>query len=197
MEYSNVIAVTNRHLAGADFLEKVEKTAALGVKAIILREKDLSEEEYEKHAVQVKSICDQTGVMCILHTYVDVARRLDVSNIHLPLPLLLEYYAKQQKEPHKKILSDFQIVGASVHSVQQAQEAQRAGASYITAGHIFTTDCKKGLPPRGLLFMEEVCGVVRIPVYGIGGIHEDNYQQVLSHGAQSVCMMSEFMKEMD
>ena len=52
-------------------------------------------------------------------------------------------------------------------------EAERLGATYVTAGHIFTTDCKKGLPPRGLDFLKNVCDAVTIPVYGIGGIKFD------------------------
>ena len=62
------------------------------------------------------------------------------------------------------------------------------------AGHIFETDCKKGLAPRGLGFLKKVLENARIPVYGIGGIHENNYQQVLDAGAAGICMMSEFMK---
>ena len=41
----------------------------------------------------------------------------------------------------------------------------------MTAGHIFATDCKKGLPPRGLDFLKNVCDAVLIPVYAIGGIN--------------------------
>ena len=41
----------------------------------------------------------------------------------------------------------------------------------MTAGHIFATDCKKGLPPRGLDFLKNVCDAVGIPVYAIGGIN--------------------------
>ena len=41
----------------------------------------------------------------------------------------------------------------------------------MTAGHIFATDCKKGLPPRGLDFLKNVCDAVEIPVYAIGGIN--------------------------
>ncbi len=50
------------------------------------------------------------------------------------------------------------------------------GASYLTAGHIYATDCKRGLPPRGLGFLKEVCREVSIPVYGIGGIKFDEEQ---------------------
>ena len=36
------------------------------------------------------------------------------------------------------------------------------------------TDCKKGLAPRGLDFLKNVCDSVDIPVYAIGGINIDD-----------------------
>ena len=65
----------------------------------------------------------------------------------------------------------FKVIGTSVHSVEDAIKAEQLGATYMTAGHIFATDCKKGLPPRGLDFLKNVCDTVQIPVYAIGGIN--------------------------
>ena len=73
-------------------------------------------------------------------------------------------------------------------------QAQQLGASYITAGHIFATDCKKGLPPRGLGFLKDICRRVDIPVYAIGGITEENMVSALEAGAEGVCIMSGLMK---
>ena len=70
----------------------------------------------------------------------------------------------------------FTKIGISIHSVEEAKEAEQLGASYLTAGHIYATDCKRGLPPRGLGFLKEVCREVSIPVYGIGGIKFDEEQ---------------------
>ena len=36
------------------------------------------------------------------------------------------------------------LLGTSVHSVEDAKEAEHLGADYIFAGNIFETDCKKG-----------------------------------------------------
>ena len=57
----------------------------------------------------------------------------------------------------------FKVIGTSVHSVEDAIKAEQLGATYMTAGHIFATDCKKGLPPRGLDFLKNVCDAVGIP----------------------------------
>ena len=94
------------------------------------------------------------------------------------------------------MLDNFDIVGTSVHSVEDALEAQRLGADYVTAGHIYETDCKKGLPPRGLEFLKNVCDSVDIPVYGIGGIkiNEEQIEEVKKCGASGGCIMSGMMR---
>ena len=94
-----------------------------------------------------------------------------------------------------KVVSDFHTVGTSIHSVSEAVEAEKLGTSYLTAGHIYVTDCKKGLPPRGLPFLQNVCQAVQIPVYGIGGIKIDEAQlhELKNAGAAGGCVMSGMM----
>ena len=98
-------------------------------------------------------------------------------------------------EKRRKMRDIFQEIGTSVHSASQLQEAVALGADYVTAGHIFTTDCKKGLPPRGLSFLHDICEQSPFPVYGIGGITEDNEEDVIRQGAAGVCIMSGCMRD--
>ncbi len=84
----------------------------------------------------------------------------------------------------------FSHLGASCHSVDDAREAEALGCTYITAGHIFATDCKRGIPPRGLSFLTDVCHSVHIPVYAIGGINSSNLSLAVRAGAAGICIMS-------
>lgn len=183
---SDLICITNRKLCSNNFLDQIEMIASAHPKAIVLREKDLSEKEYEQLARQVMQICQKHGTQCILHSFSNVAITLGAVVVHMPLPLL------QKMTPQEK--SHFQIIGASCHSLEEAKEAQDLGCTYITAGHIFLTDCKKGLPGRGLPFLEEICKAVRIPVYAIGGISSQNIESVRKTGAAGACIMSGFMR---
>lgn len=183
---SDLICITNRKLCSNNFSDQIEMIASAHPKAIVLREKDLSEKEYEQLARQVMQICQKHGTQCILHSFSNVATALGVAAVHMPLPLL------QKMTPQEK--SHFQIIGASCHSLEEAKEAQDLGCTYITAGHIFLTDCKKGLPGRGLSFLEEICKAVRIPVYAIGGISSQNIESVRKTGTAGACIMSGFMR---
>ena len=183
---SNIICVTNRHLCEGDFFERIEKIACSGVTAMILREKDLSEREYSDLAKKFTEICEKHKVEAILHTYVDTAIKLGVRSIHLPLPVFKDLSGEKK--------NFFRKIGVSCHSVEDALEAEKLGASYITFGHVFATDCKKGLLPRGIDALKNVCKAVKIPVYAIGGVDKKNIASVIEAGAAGACIMSGFMK---
>ena len=183
---SDILCVTNRNLCREDFLQRIEKIAENRPNGILLREKDLSEEEYKTLAEKVLNCCKKYDVPCILHSFVDAAMELGAENIHLPLLIL--------REMDEKTKETFKIIGASCHSVEEAQEAERLGCTYITAGHVFVTDCKKGLAPRGLEFLRKVCESVSVPVYAIGGISNANVDLVRKAGAAGACVMSGLMR---
>ena len=182
---SGVICVTNRALCREDFLTRIERLAKAHPAAILLREKDLTETEYIELADKILCICKRYGTLCVLHNYANAAHLLHHSALHLPLPVLRSL---SESERHS-----YQILGASCHSVEDAKEAEALGCTYITAGHVFDTDCKKGLPRRGLEFLRDVCSAVSIPVYGIGGICPENLASVKSAGATGACVMSSAM----
>ena len=132
------------------------------------------------------AICRCYDVPCILHSFMDAAIALGADAIHLPLPLLREMTAEQRTR--------FAVLGASCHSLADVREAEALGCTYITAGHIFATDCKKGLPGRGLDFLRQVCAGTTLPVYAIGGIAADNIDAVRGTGAAGACVMSGMMR---
>lgn len=182
---SDILCVTNRNLCRENFLDRIDAIAACSPAGIVLREKDLPEEEYRILAQDVMEICKKHQVPCILHSFTHTALSLGADAIHLPIPLLL-----QMTEAEK---AHFSILGASCHSVADAITAQKLGCTYLTAGHIFATDCKKDLPPRGTEFLHRICETVSIPVYAIGGINSTNYRAIRDAGAKGACIMSGLM----
>ncbi len=190
---NDVIAVTNRRLSQRPFLEQIKRVCQLRPEAVILREKDLSETEYAKLAEEVYNITTSYDVRLIIHTYINVARELGINTVHMSLHNMREY----RKEFIDNVNKTNNIkTGCSIHSVEEAVEARNMGASYITAGHVYATDCKKGLAPRGLDFLKNVCDSVDIPVYAIGGIDIDDgrRKEVKKYGAAGSCIMSGMMK---
>lgn len=176
-----VIAITNRKLCYGDFLNQIRLLAKAGVDQLVLREKDLTKIEYEELAKDVLSICEEYAITCVLHKYIEVAKKLGMPRIHLSVPDTIE---------HKKELQSFSYLGVSTHSLEQLKIAQEYHADYVFYGHVFPTDCKKGVPARGVENLKSICESAIIPVYAIGGITPENAGQATAAGASGVCVMS-------
>lgn len=172
----------------AEQIERLTKLTELRPQAVILRAKSLDKAAYRTLALQAQQSCEAAGIALILHSDWQLARKLGISMLHLPLALL-----RQISEYERAY---FTWLSTSVHSVGEAQEAQALGATVLIAGHIYTTQCKAGLAPRGLSFLQAVCSTVSLPVYAIGGIGFDAAQhaELQANGARGACVMSAYMK---
>lgn len=182
-----IYAVTNRKLCKTDFREQIERLCRHpSISSIVLREKDLSEDEYLRLAEKIAPICEQYGQELILHTFINAAEKINCLNIHLSISDLIKY---------KDVLSRFKTVGTSVHSAEQIQIANDCKVSYVFAGHIFKTDCKPDIAPRGIKFLTSAVRLSNAPVYAIGGINSKNIESVRQAGAAGACIMSLSMQE--
>ena len=193
----DILSITNRLLCpgGTDvFLRQIEKIAASGVKAVILREKDLPREDYEALARDVSAICAAVNVQFIVHSHIQIARNLRCPYIHLPWSLSAINLCAANLWLDVPLCDEFVV---SIHNQEEAQFALGHGASYLIAGHVFPTQSKEGLEGRGLDFLAEICKLSSVPVYGIGGISEVNISSVAKTGAAGVCLMSSLMQNPD
>lgn len=209
-----LIAITNRKLCEGNVLDQIKKIADAGFDRIILREKDLSPDAYQNLAEQVIRALEPYETICTLHSFLEIAHKLQVKSVHLPLPLFLEsktaISARLQQEHQSadrvssqadcEELHNFFEVGSSIHSVEELQKVKALQESlhlnhmYITASHVFPTDCKKNLPARGLSFLETICKQADMPVYALGGIAPENLERVFAAGADGACLMSYTMR---
>ena len=188
--YEHTIVITNRHLVQGDFLEQLEKVTKLHPHALILREKDLTDDAYESLAKKVFDLCEREDITCFLHTKIEIARKIGCQNIHLSIPVL-----KGLSETEKKALTeDFCEISISCHSMEDVEIAMAGGATQIILGTIFETECKKGVLGKGVEFVREICQKCPLPVYAIGGMNLQRLPLVIDAGAAGCCMMSGFMQ---
>lgn len=187
--YNDTIVITNRRLVKGDYLRQIERAALLHPYGLILREKDLPDEEYARLAIEVLKICRTNDVTCFLHSRCHIARELGCQNIHLTVSSMRE----QAEE-----LKYFKNISVSCHSLEDVEEAVSWGAAQIVLGTIFETECKKGLKGRGVGFVREIADYCKdhggVPVFAIGGITPENIGMVKEAGARGGCMMSYMMR---
>ena len=167
------ICITNRLLCENDFFEQIENICKQNLYALILREKDLDDITYEEFACKCNNICTKNNVLFFINTKTNIAQKLKIKNIQVSF----EYFVN-----NKESLNSFDNIAVSIHSLSEALTVQKFVEEtpqniFIIAGHIFETDCKKGLDPRGVEFLKEICANVEIPVFAIGGINEKTIKQ--------------------
>lgn len=188
--YEHTIVITNRHLVQGDFLKQLEKVTKMHPHALILREKDLTDDAYESLAKKVFDLCKREDITFFLHTKIEIARKIGCQNIHLSIPVL-----KGLSETEKKALTeDFCEISISCHSMEDVEIAMAGGATQIILGTIFETECKKGVLGKGVEFVREICQKCPLPVYAIGGMNLQRLPLVIDAGAAGCCMMSGFMQ---
>jgi len=168
-------------------LDKIRAAAAAGVDWVQIREKDLPARELlalVREAVALGS--DRPGSMqMIVNDRLDVALAAGAAGVHLghaSVPARdVVRWCRAGNAP-----ADF-LVGVSCHSLEGAQEAESAGASYTYFGPIYETPSK--IPfgkPHGVEELAHVAKAVRIPVIAIGGVNESNAAECIRAGAAGV-----------
>lgn len=129
-----------------------------------------------------------------VHNFADFALRAGERNLWLPLGVLRSFSAARGAE---FLRANFKKLIASCHSEAEAREALELGASAICLSHIFATDCKVGLAPKGLNLICAVREFFAGEIYALGGITPRNFASVLRAGADRIAVMSSAMAARD
>lgn len=89
--------------------------------------------------------------------------------------------------PHaRSIVGSGMILGKTTHNVEQARQAMKDGADYISVGPVYATPTKPGRPAVGLEYVREAAAGLDIPFVAIGGIDLSNIDDVLACGAKTI-----------
>ena len=121
---------------------------------------------------------EQTSCWCIVNDRVDVALACGVHGVQLT--------HKSIAVPDVQRIAPALRIGASVHSPEEARDAELAGADWCVAGHVFETPSHPGEPRRESTFIDEVVAAVSVPVIAIGGIRPEHVRSLVHRGAHGV-----------
>ena len=177
--------VTDRNQTGGrDLLWVLAQALDGGVKAIQLREKDLSGRDLFSLAEKVAKLCQAYNAALFINDRIDVALAVDAAGVQLSqtsLPIVTT----------RALLGPQKIIGASTHSLQEAREAEQNGADFVLFGPVYFTTLKAGYgAPQGLPALKTIVDNISLPVYAIGGIKPENIESTNKLGVRGVALIS-------
>jgi thiamine-phosphate pyrophosphorylase len=189
---SRLLVVTDRHQTnGRPLVPLLQRVLAAGTPAIQLRERDLSARDLMTLAREVRAVTASCGSQLLINDRIDVALVLEGVGVHLRSNSLPVPVARQLLGPRR-------LLGISVHTVDEGLLAQSQGADYIVLGPVYETPSKQMFgPPLGIHTLEKACGLVRIPIIGIGGVTAARAREMRCAGAFGAAVITAILGAAD
>ena len=191
MDFNLYLITDRQQTSGRDLLQVVERALRGGVRAVQVREKDLTSRELYESTYELRKLTARYDAKLFVNDRVDIALAVEADGVHLGNNGIPIYRAR-------KILGEKKLIGVSCHNQISAITAQEKGADFITFGPVYYTQSKAVYgKPVGLERLEEVANLLQIPIFALGGVNSANAREVLDHGAFGIAMVSAILKADD
>ena len=184
--------VTDRKLAEqGNLIHTVRCALDGGVRAIQLREKDLSTFALYRLAEQTQELCERYHAELYINDRIDIALAVGAAGVHLG-------HSSIPPTAARKLLGAARKIGVSTHSLADARSAEASGADFIAFGPVYYTPSKAPYgQPQGIEALKKILENVALPVYAIGGIKEENLKETMLTGCRGVALISAIMGAKD
>ena len=184
--------ITDRHQTdGRPLTEVVRRSLEGGVRAVQLREKDLSGAELYRLAAELRRLTNDFNARLIINDRPDLALAAEADGVHLgvnSLPLAAA----------RRVLGEGKIIGYSAHSIDEALQAQGDGADFVSFSPVYPTPSKAAYgAPCGVNKLADAAAALNIPVIGLGGISQANITEALSANIQGIAVISAILAAAD
>lgn len=190
-DFDLYLVTDRKQTGGRELVEVVEQALIGGIQAVQLREKDLDGAELFRLAEALKKSCARHRARLLINDRIDIALAVDADGVQLGA-------ASMPIGAARELLGGDKLIGASIHSLQEAQQAVRDGADFVLFGPVYFTPSKAVYgAPQGIARLKEVVEKISIPVYAIGGITGGNVEEIKNIGARGVALIAAVMSAPD
>ncbi|NWJ49259.1 MAG: thiamine phosphate synthase [Bacteroidetes bacterium] len=177
--------VTDQSLSKGRSVEWIVEQAVMGgVTMVQLREKNISTLDFLNKAIALKKLLSLYGIPLIINDRLDIALASDADGLHIG----------QSDMPYqiaREILGYDKIIGLSVETITQAEEANLLDVDYIGLSPVFSTNTKTDInTPLGLEGIATIASFSHHPMVAIGGINVENTPEIIKAGAHGVAVVS-------
>jgi thiamine-phosphate pyrophosphorylase len=164
-------AITDRAQLRRPLFDCIHGWLAAGIDYIQIREKDLPARALYELVAAAVALPNPHGTRILVNERVDVALAAGAHGVHLPSHAL-------SPQRIRTIVPPGFVIGVSCHAAIEVEAAEREGADFAVFGPVFETASKRGYgPPAGVAALEAAVRGRRLPVFALGGITLDNFQE--------------------
>ncbi len=183
-----VYLVSDRHQTGGRPLGPlIQQAVKAGIRAVQLRERDLSTRPLLALAEELQGHTRASGAALFVNDRGDLAMALGAEGVHLRSDSMPVGAAR-------KLLGPERLIGVSTHSVEEVVKAEGEGADFAVLGPVYETSSKLAYgSPLGLGPIEQAARRCRIPVFAIGGLTASRAREVRLAGAFGVAVISSIL----
>jgi len=181
----DLCVITDETIAGGISHREIARAAiAGGADVVQLREKNCSCRQMVRTGKEISAMTRGKATLFIVNDRLDVAIACGADGVHLGQKDIRADTARQIAPPGF-------IIGVSVGSVAEAEQAVKDGADYIALSPVFDTTSKINAgPAHGLLLLKKIRNRVPVPLIAVGGINLSNVEAVIGAGADGIAVIS-------
>jgi len=177
--------VTDRDLCGNNTLKDVVLWAVQGGASYVqIREKNLTTREFIEEARIIKKILAPFAVPLIINDRIDVALAVGAEGVHVGQD-------DMPYEAARALMGHDAIVGLSVETWEDVEEAEKLDCDYLGVSPVFETPTKTDTKEAwGLEGLTRIRAYSRHRLVAIGGINMTNAGEVVRAGADCIAVVS-------
>lgn len=166
-------------LGESTWLARLDKALARGLRWLVLREPQMSPEEFTRLAAQVQPRLAAVGGKLLLHDDPARVQALGADGVHLNSASLMACRERPQG-----------WCGASVHDAAELAQASALGLDYAVLGSVLATPSHPGAATLGWEgFGRLLAQGWPLPVYALGGMQAADITTAQALGGQGVAML--------
>jgi thiamine-phosphate pyrophosphorylase len=181
------LLLTDRKQTKKPLINIIENACKAGLKAVQLREKDLSSRDLLQLAKQIRNITKRFNSKLLINDRLDIALLSKADGLHSPENGTPLKYSRQ--------FGKHLLIGRSVHSLNGALDAEKECYDYIIFGPVYRTASKTAYgKPKGISELKKVCEAVKVPVFAVGGITPERASRCVGAGSHGVAVIGSVMK---
>lgn len=169
------------------FLERLDTSLQSAVKLVQFRAKELSSSHHRELAKLVLDLCRLKGSKVLFNGSPELAVSLGYDGVHLDTTQL-QYVASRP-------LPDDKLVAASCHNSKELNKARHIDCDFAVLGPVKPTLSHPDAPAMGWDNFGKLTRHCDIPIYALGGMTENDYEQAWGYGAQGIAAIRSLWPE--